>query len=156
MYSNCLRTLICCGWAYGSILILLHQSRLGLDIDVRYLGGRLEPEWWCNAKMSRLKPPVGCIPHPYDKHAKCLSTLTCCWWAYYESTLTLRYPPESEVNFQEFQGGDQPIWCGYIMVEPQTTFWVLHKSISYIYKVFLHLDKLWMGIWDHPQPDTPT
>ena len=149
MYSKCLRTLICCGWAYGSILILLHQSsRLGLDVDVGYLGVDLSlsddvmPRW-------RLKPPMGCIPHPYDKHAKCLSTLTCCWWAY-ESTLTLRYPPESRVNFQEFWGGGRPIWCGYIMVEPQTPLGVLHKSISYIYKVFLHLDKLWMGIWHHP------
>jgi hypothetical protein len=27
---------------------------------------------------------------------------------------------------------------------------VLPKSISYIYKVFQHLGKLWMGIWHHP------
>ena len=116
----------CWCWVFG--------GRLSLSDDVM-------PRW-------RLKPPMGCIPHPYDKHAKCLSTLTCCWWAY-ESTLILRYPPESRVNFQEFWGGDRPIWCGYIMVEPQTPLGVLHKSISYIYKLFLHLDKLWMGIWHH-------
>ena len=65
-------------------------------------------------------------------------------------------PPLSptRVNFQIFWSGGRPIWCGYIMVEPQTPLGVLHKSISYIYKVFLHLDKLWMGIWHQPQPDT--
>ncbi len=60
-------------------------------------------------------------------------------------------PTESRVNFQEFWGGGRPIWwCDFIMVEPQTPLGVLHKSISYIYKVFLHLDKLGMGIWHHP------
>ncbi len=138
----------------GPSLYCYNQSRSGLDVG--YLGGRLEPEWWWNAKMEA-QTPEGCISHPlYDKYAKCLSTLTCCWWAH-GSTLTLRYPlsPESRVNFQEFWGGDQPIWCSYIMVEPQTPLGVLHKSISYIYKVFLHLDKLWMGVWHHPYSDTP-
>ena len=41
------------------------------------------------------------------------------------------------------------------MVEPQTPLGVLHKFTSYIYKVFLHLDMLCIGIWHHPQPDTP-
>jgi hypothetical protein len=27
-------------------------------------------------------------------------------------------------------------------------------SISYIYKVFEHLDMLWMGVWVHPYADT--
>jgi hypothetical protein len=27
--------------------------------------------------------------------------------------------------------------------------------ITYIYKVFLHLDMLWMDIWVHPYTDTP-
>ena len=31
------------------------------------------------------------------------------------------------------------------MVEPQTPLGVLHKFTSYIYKVFLHLDMLWIG-----------
>ncbi len=56
-----------------------------------------------------------------------------CDWVY-GTTLSLITPTESRVNFQEFQGGDQPIWCGYIMFEPQTPLGVLHKSISYIYK----------------------
>jgi hypothetical protein len=33
-----------------------------------------------------------------------------------------------------------------VPVEPQTPLGVLHKFISYIYEVFLHLDKLWIGI----------
>ena len=50
---------------------------------------------------------------------------------------------------------DQPVWCSYIMVEPQTTLGVLHKSMSYIYKVILHLDMLWMGTWHHPYNTLP-
>jgi hypothetical protein len=65
------------------------------------------------------------------------------------------FPPESRVNIQECWGRDRPIWCGYIMVEPQTPLGVLHKFISYIYEVLFHLDKLWIGIWHQPEPDSP-
>ena len=57
-----------------------------------------------------------------------------CEWVY---GITLSLIPPSRVNFQEFQGGDQPICCRYTMVVPQTPLGVLHKSISYFYKVFL-------------------
>ena len=48
------RTLICCGWAYGSILILLHHSRSGLDVG--YLGVDLSLSDDVMPRR-RLKPP---------------------------------------------------------------------------------------------------
>ena len=42
MYTKCFITLICCGWAYGSALTLLHLCRSG--VEFRKIGGRAEPE----------------------------------------------------------------------------------------------------------------
>ena len=36
------------------------------------------------------------------------------------------------------------------MVEAPKSLGVHHTSISYVYKVFDHLDMLWMGIWVCP------
>ena len=41
--------------------------------------------------------------------------------------------------FRNLGGRDRPIWYGCIVVEPQTPLEVLHKSILYIYKLFLHI-----------------
>ncbi len=53
MYTKCLNTLRCCGWAY--------------DVVVSWL---------------RLQTPKDCIPQPWHIYAKCFSTLRCCGWAY--------------------------------------------------------------------------
>ncbi len=39
--------------------------------------------------------------------------------------------------------------CG-VMVEFTNSFRLHPTSISYVYKLFLHLDMLWMDIWVHP------
>ena len=36
------------------------------------------------------------------------------------------------------------------MVEAANSFRLYLTSISYVYKVFEHLDMLWMDIWVHP------
>ncbi len=41
------------------------------------------------------------------------------------------------------------------MVEAPKSLGVHHTSISYVYKVFQHLDTLWMGIWVRPYTVTP-
>ncbi len=38
-------------------------------------------------------------------------------------------------------------WCHYVMVEANSHLKILSASISYIYKVFEHIDMLSMGIW---------
>jgi hypothetical protein len=42
MYTKCFSTLICCGWAYGSALTLLHLCRSG--VDFRKIGARAKPK----------------------------------------------------------------------------------------------------------------
>ncbi len=116
------------------------QEQIGAGWWCWVFGGRLEPEWWCVIAKMEAQTPRGVYSTSIWQAYKVFKHLDMLLMSIYESTLTLRYPPESRVDFQEFQGGDQPIWCGYIMVEPQTQLGVLHKSISYIYKVFLHLD----------------
>ncbi len=39
--------------------------------------------------------------------------------------------------------------CHYNSVEAVEPFKLHPMSISYIYEVFEHLDKIWMGIWLH-------
>ena len=75
MYAKCFSTLECCGWAYGSTLNVLRQCRSGVDFQDFGVELSLSDDVM---PWLRLKPPVECIPHPYDMYAKCLSTLTCC------------------------------------------------------------------------------
>jgi len=41
------------------------------------------------------------------------------------------------------------------MVEAPNLLGVHPNSIPYVYKVFKHLDMLWMGIWVYPYTITP-
>jgi hypothetical protein len=41
------------------------------------------------------------------------------------------------------------------MAEAQNPHRLHPTSISYVYKVFYHLDMLWIGIWVHPYTVTP-
>ena len=45
--------------------------------------------------------------------------------------------------------GEAECCCG-VLVEATNSFRRHHTSISYVYKVFEHLDMLWMDIWVHP------
>jgi hypothetical protein len=47
-------------------------------------------------------------------------------------------------------GGAEPEWCCNVMVKAPNPLGVHPTSMSYVYKVFQHLDTLWMGIWLHP------
>ena len=81
MYTRFFIALICCGWAYGCTLTLLHLCnfrKIGVGLSL------------CDVAMSwlRLQTPVDCIPHPYHIYGKCFSTFICCLWAY-GSTLML-------------------------------------------------------------------
>ncbi len=42
------------------------------------------------------------------------------------------------------------------MVEAVEPFKLHPTSVSYIYKVFRHLNQLWMGIWQHTHTVTTT
>jgi len=85
MYTKCLSTLICCGWAYGCTLTLLRLCRSGVDfrkIELSPSPSDVVMSWL------RLQTHLECIPHPCHMYTKCFSTLICHGWAY-GCTLTL-------------------------------------------------------------------
>ncbi len=50
----------------------------------------------------------------------------------------------------ESWGVGESKWCCGVIVEATNSFRLHPTSISYVYKVFLHLDMLWMGLSKHP------
>jgi hypothetical protein len=53
-------------------------------------------------------------------------------------------------------GGGEPEWCCNVMVKAPNPLGVHPTSMSYVYKVFQHLDTLWMGICVRSYPYTVT
>jgi hypothetical protein len=47
-------------------------------------------------------------------------------------------------------------WSQYTIIEAVEPFKLHPTSMSYIYKVFEHLEQLWMGIWQHTHTVTTT
>jgi len=45
MYTKCLSTLRCCGWAYGCILIAVLHVQVGVNFEGKW--GMAEPVWCC-------------------------------------------------------------------------------------------------------------
>jgi len=74
VYKQCFSTLICCEWAYGSTLTLLHLCWSG--VNFRKIGVGLSPSVVVMSWL-RLQTPIDCIPHPYHMYTKCFSTLIC-------------------------------------------------------------------------------
>ncbi len=80
---------------------------------------------------------------------KCFSTLICCGWTY-GCTLTLLYLCKWGGNLGKLGCGweQMVLWChGWVYKQLQTAY---PTSIPYVYKVFWHLDMLWIDIWVHP------
>jgi hypothetical protein len=46
--------------------------------------------------------------------------------------------------------------CHYALIEAVELFKLHPMSMSYIYEVFEHLLRLWMGMWLHTHIDTTT
>jgi len=96
----------------------------------------------------RLPTPINCIPHPYWMYTKCFSTLRCYGWAY-RCILMLEYMCRWGWILGK-RGMAEPVWCYGVMVEAENPHRMHPTSILDVYKVFLHLEMLWMGIWVHP------
>jgi hypothetical protein len=74
MYTKCVSTLICCGWAYGSALTLLLLFQVRYDfrkIRVLLSLSDILRSWLM------LQTHLGCIPHPYHMYKESFSTLIC-------------------------------------------------------------------------------
>jgi hypothetical protein len=71
-----------------------------------------------------------------------------------------RYPytvmlVQVRVDFKENWGGAEPERCCNVIVKAPNPHRLHPTSKSYVYKVFQHLAKLWMGIWVRPYTDMP-
>ena len=104
MYTKCLITLICRGWAYGCALTLLRLCRSG--VDFRKIG---EGQSLSDVVISwlRLQTCLECIPHPCHMYTKCFSNLICCGWAY-GCALTLLCLCSSGVDFRKIELSPSP------------------------------------------------
>ena len=60
------------------------------------------------------------------------------------------------MDFKENWGGAEPERCCNVMVEAPNPLGVHPTSMSYVYKVFQHLDMPWIGIWVYPYTVTVT
>ena len=87
MYTKCYRTLICCGWVYGSTLTVLHLCRSG--VDCRKTGLGLSPS---DVVRSWFRPQtrLECIPQSCYMYTKVYRTLIFCGWAYGSILTVLR------------------------------------------------------------------
>jgi len=81
------RTLRCCRWACGCILIVVSHVQVGVNIRENGVWPSL---YDVAVSWLRLQTPFDCIPHPYWMYTQCLSVLRCCEWAY-GYTLMLYY-----------------------------------------------------------------
>ena len=72
IYIQCFSTLVCCGWAYGSALKLLHLCRSGVEFRKIGVGRSLS-----DVVMSwlRLQTCLESIPHPCHMYTQCFSPL---------------------------------------------------------------------------------
>ena len=139
-------TLLCpcnCGWSFGEIGVDLSPSDVGMICLM-------------------LQTPMDCILHLYWMYKKCFGTLVCYGWAYgcygwaYGFTLLLVcLLCWFGVDFQGYWGSPEPEGCCNVMVKALTPCVVHSTAILDIYKVFHHLDMLWMGIWVHPHTGMP-
>jgi hypothetical protein len=81
----------------------------------------------------------------------CLSIFSGCEWAY-SFTFTL-LPPQTlpQIGGSWLKSYLMQVCksCRYALIEAVEPFKLHPMSMSYIYKVFEHLLRLWMGIWLH-------
>jgi hypothetical protein len=98
----------------------------------------------------RLQTPKDCIPQPYWMYK-------CVWAAWYAvdghmGTYLCRFTCAGRGGFEGKRGMAEPVWCCgvIVVVEAANPHWLHFTSILYVYKVFEHLQMLWMGIWVYP------
>ncbi len=97
----------------------------------------------------RLQTPTDCIPHSYYMYANYFNILLWCWGAYGGTPYTATQV-QVRVDFKENWGGVEPERFCNVMIEATNPHRLHPTSKSYVYKVFQHIAKLWMGIWVLP------
>ncbi len=155
---RCLSAFSGCWWAYGSILTPLPPQTLTQICESwlkSYLIQVCKP---CHYALVEAVEPFKCIPHLCHTYIWCLSTFSAFGWSYGFTLILLprqTFPQiwESWVKSYLMQVCKP---YHYALVEAVEPFKLHPMSMSYIYEVFEHLLRLWMGIWLHIHTITTT
>ncbi len=146
MYTKCFSTLICCEWTYGCTLTLLYLCKCGWSF--RKLGcGWGQIVLWFHGWVYKQLQTASHI------HTICKQSVLAPWYAVdgHMGAPLLWYTGAGGGEFLESWGVGESKWCCGFMVEATNSFrrHCTSISLSYVYKVFWHLDMLWMDIWVH-------
>ena len=100
LHKCCLRTFICCGWAYSCTLTPLPPQMFQRLVTMFCWKPR-----WCKCVnhgtiMVETVELTNCIPYPYPTYSRCLSTFICCGLAYTYGCTSTPPPPQM---FQRFR-----------------------------------------------------
>ena len=110
--------------------------------------------WWVFLLFHLLLGPPNPLWSASHIHIICIQSVSAPWYAVdgYMGPPLYCYASAGWGGFWETL---EPKWWFNVMVEAQTPCGVHSTSISYICKVFQHLNILWMGIWVHPHTGMP-
>ncbi len=100
----------------------------------------------------RLQNLSNCISCPCNTYMRCLSTFLGCGWAYGFTLIPLLPQTLPQICESWLKSYLMQVCkpCHYTtMVEAVESFKLHPMSMSFIYEVFEHLLRLWMGIWLH-------
>ncbi len=130
MYTQCLRTLICCPWTYSISLTQLFLQILGFWIT-------------CGVKMMWLCHGWGWWPpqtasHIHNRHKQ---SVWVHWYAVHRHMVAALHS-YTHPTWLRFWGSGSLVeskWCDYVMVQADGHLKLLLTSILDIYKVFEHI-----------------
>ena len=77
------------------------------------------------------------------------------WMGIWVRPYTVLIPVQVRSGVSENWGRAEPERCCNVMAEAPNPLGVYSTSMSYVFKVFQHLDVLWMGIWVRPYTVLP-
>ncbi len=158
IYMRCMSTFSGCGWACVFTFTPLTPWCFPRFVRVGWY------PTWCKCTNHattlwlRLLDLSNCIQCPWLTYMRCLSTFSGYRWAYgftFTSIPPQTLPQNCESLVKSYlMQVCKP--CHYTLVEAVEPFKLHPKSISYLYEVFEHLLRLWMGIWLHTHTITAT
>jgi hypothetical protein len=142
MYTKHFSTLRCYGWAYGYTLMLYYMCRWG------WIWGKMG---YGRACMMLRCHGWGCVPPKTASHIHigCIKSVWTPWDAV-DGHMDMRLCRITCAGGGEFGGKwgmTKPVWYCMIMVEAANPHWLHPTSMLDVWKVFEHLEMLWMGIW---------
>ena len=155
---QCLSALLGCGWAYGFTFILLPPQKLPQICDSwlkSYLMQMCKP---CHYALVESVEPFNLHPMSISYLQEVFEQLLRLWmgiWLHTHMVITTDASPDLGSWLKSYL---MQVWkpCHYALVESVEPCKQHSMSLSYLYEVFEHLLRLWIGIWLHTHTITTT